>query len=147
MSAVAPPSRTIPFYTAHDGKQTIPAVQDQLFTASFTIGAQGGDNIIVLIQLQDAMGNDMAQANCILAYLSDDAAGADVTGTGPSTETIIDTDGDIIAIITAKKVYLLTSESDGDIGLDVEESGSKTWYLVLVMPDGRLVVSDAITFV
>ena len=42
-------------------------------------------------------------------------------------------------------VFLLTSESDGDIDIDFTDSGAQTVYLVLVMPNGRLVISSAIT--
>jgi len=42
---------------------------------------------------------------------------------------------------------LLVSESDGDIDIDFTESGaSLECYLVLVMPDGSLVVSDIVSF-
>ena len=145
MGAVAPPTRVMPYKTSSDGKQYIPVVQDELYTASMTIGTEGSNKIDVTIQLQDGVGNDMAQRVNIYAYLSDDAEGDDLTGTGPSTETVIKTDG-VIDIVTAKKSYRLTSEGDGDIDITIEESGVATWYLILVMPDGRLVASDAITF-
>lgn len=44
------------------------------------------------------------------------------------------------------KAFHLVSESDGDIDINIGEDGVDTWYLVLVMPNGRLVVSGAITF-
>ena len=145
MGAVAPPSRTYPYLTGAGGKRDIPAVQDELYTASFTIGTEAANVINVVIQLQDAMGNDMAQRNALTCYLSDDANGDSVTGTGPSSESAIGTDG-VLELIVAKKIYYIVSESDGDIDIDFTETGDKTWYLVLVMPDGRLVVSDAIDF-
>jgi hypothetical protein len=50
-----------------------------------------------------------------------------------------------IPIVTGK-TFLLVSEADGDIDLAIGEAGAGTWYLVLVLPNGKLVVSDAITF-
>lgn len=44
------------------------------------------------------------------------------------------------------KSFRLISESDGDIDINIGEDGVDTWYLILVMPDGRLVASGAITF-
>lgn len=48
--------------------------------------------------------------------------------------------------VGAARAFTLISESDGDIDISISESGAKTMYLVLVMPNGRLVVSGAITF-
>ena len=36
--------------------------------------------------------------------------------------------------------------SDGKLDLDLEDSGSPTFYLNVVLPDGRLATSGAITF-
>ena len=52
----------------------------------------------------------------------------------------------MLTALVTKKVYLLTGESDGDIDIDITETGVATWYLILVMPDGRHVASGAITF-
>lgn len=48
--------------------------------------------------------------------------------------------------IGGPKMWQLVSESDGDIDLNITEAGVKTWYLVVVNPDGLLRVSGAITF-
>jgi len=48
--------------------------------------------------------------------------------------------------IAGAKAWMLTSESDGDIDLVVTEAGAATWYLVLVLPNGKRIVSGAITF-
>ena len=118
----------------------------ELYGATITIGAEtGGNTIAVTIQLTDFRGADLATRANVIAYLSDDANGDSLTATGPSTETVIGTDGVLAALIT-KKVYLFISESDGDIDLTVVESGAATWYLILCMPNGQLVASEAITF-
>lgn len=44
------------------------------------------------------------------------------------------------------KAFMLTSESDGDIDINITETGVKTWYLNVVMPDGTIETSGAITF-
>lgn len=49
--------------------------------------------------------------------------------------------------IGGAKAWLLTSEADGDIDITFTHTGgAKTLYLVLVLPDGSLSVSPAITF-
>lgn len=48
--------------------------------------------------------------------------------------------------IASPKAWQLTSESDGDIDINITESGVATWYLVLVNPQGSIQASGAITF-
>ena len=115
-----------------------------LADAVITVGAEADDAIAVGIQLQDASGVDLAHSAGIMAYISDNDDGSSVTATAP-TSTAIGTDGLAIPIVTGK-TFLLVSEADGDIDLAIGEAGAGTWYLVLVLPNGKLVVSDAITF-
>jgi hypothetical protein len=120
-------------------------VYEKMGTPSFVIGAEGGNAINVAIQLKDAAGNDLAVRGSVLAYLSDDANGDSVAATAPDGNVAIGTDGVLLPVV-ADKVFQLVSEADGDIDIDIGESGADTWYLILVMPDGRLVASNAITF-
>lgn len=113
--------------------------------ASLSVGAEAGNAIVVSIQLQDMNGNDLANRGSVLAYLSDDANGDSVAATAPDGGVAIGTDGLAIPLV-AGKCFLLTSEADGDIDLELTESGADTWYLVVVLPHGELAVSGAITF-
>jgi len=115
-----------------------------LGTPVITVAAAVGDVINVSIQLKDAAGADLAVRGALIAYLSDDANGDSVAGTAPDT-VAIGTDGLAIPLV-AGKAFQLVSEADGDIDIDITEDGADTWYLILVLPDGRLVASDAITF-
>lgn len=110
----------------------------------FTIGAEASNVINVGIQLKDGIRN-LGQRAGVIAYLSDDANGDAIAATAPSVGVSIGTDGLAIPIVADKALHLV-SESDGHIDLDIEEAGAATWYLVLVLPDGSLKVSDAITF-
>lgn len=111
----------------------------------FTIGAEtGGNTINVGIQLKDK-GVDLSRRASVLAYLSDDANGDSIAGTAPSGGVAIGTDGLAIPLV-ANKAFQLVSEADGDIDLDIVEASGDTWYLIVVLPDGRLVASNAITF-
>lgn len=114
--------------------------------ATFTVGAEtGGNTINVAIQLHNPNGIDCAQRVGIPFYLSDDANGDSVVATAPSGGIAIGTDG-LMFEWTDNKAGMLVSEADGDIDITIIEAGAKTLYIVLVMPDGSLVVSDAVTF-
>ena len=117
----------------------------KLAAAVVAVGEENADIVNVSIQLNDANGDALASRASLLAFLTDAAAGEAATATAPDGKVAVGTDGGCIHL-TADKVFLLTSEADGDIDLDIEESGAATWYLVLVLPDGSRVVSDAITF-
>ncbi len=121
-----------------------PETPAALGTPTITVGAEAGNVINVAIQLKDAAGADLAQRGALIAYLSDDANGDSVAGTAPDT-VAIGADGLAIPLV-AGKAFQLVSEADGDIDIDITEAGADTWYLILVLPDGRLVASEAITF-
>jgi len=114
-------------------------------TPTIVVGSESANVINVAIQLNDAAGNALSARGAVLAYLSDDANGDSIAGTAPDGNVAVGTDGLLIPIVT-DKAFLLISESDGDIDLDIGESGADTWYLIVVMPDGTLVASGAITF-
>ncbi len=142
-------SESYPFATAHDGKK-IPIVDDglgakgELHNAVMVVGAEGGSTINVTIQLKDVLGVDLAKAASVWAFLSADAAGLAVDANAMSTAPAIGTDGDMKIALTWF-MFLLTSEADGDIDIDFVDSGTNSHYLVLVMPNGRHVVSGVIT--
>lgn len=120
--------------------------RNNIGSVEFTVGAEAANSINVAIQLKDGAGDDMAVANAVWFYLSDDAGGDGVTATAPDGDIAVGTDGAILAEATADKVFLILSEADGDIDLDIGEAAGGTWYLVAVLPDGHISVSDAITF-
>lgn len=111
---------------------------------TITVGTEAANAINVAIQLKDGV-KDLGQRGSVFAYLSDDANGDSVAGTAPDGGVAIGTDGLAIPLV-AGKAFQLVSEADGDVDITITESGVDTWYLVVVLPDGRLVVSDAITF-
>ena len=136
-----------PFGTTWDGKKT--AAMDshgtlgELYGATITVGSEAGSTINVVIQLTDFFGKDLATAASLIAYYSADSGGQ-TAAADTSTETAIGTDG-LLSILLAKRVWRLTCETDGDIDLDFVDTNTNTHYLVLVMPNGSLVISDAIT--
>jgi hypothetical protein len=113
--------------------------------ATFVIGADAGTTINVAIQLVDGNAADIAVRGSVFAYLSDDANGDSIAGTAPSGGWAIGTDGLLIPVVTNKAAQLV-SEADGDIDITITEAGTATWYLILAMPNGKLVASTAIAF-
>ena len=111
---------------------------------TFTIGAEADNARAVAVQVQYGAA-DVAAPVGLMAYLSDSADGGDVAGTAPSGGVAAGTDGVLIPVVAGKAFYLI-SEADGDIDITITETGTDTWYLVIVLPNGRLVVSEAISF-
>ena len=113
--------------------------------ATVTIGTETANTISAVIQLTDYNGHDLGVRGAVRAYLSNDANGDSLLTTAHSSSPAIGTDGLLIPLVT-DKVFELISEADGDIDITFTETGAHTSYLILIMPDGRLVASGAITF-
>jgi hypothetical protein len=112
--------------------------------ASITVGAEAGDARAITIQLKDFKGADIDYVENVLAVLYLNAARTAFVVTGGSTGIAIGADGALLALV-AKKVFLLTSEADGDIDLTWTDTGTEAAYLGLHLPNGRIVLSDALT--
>jgi len=109
--------------------------------ATITVGSANTATVTASIQLKDYLGAELAVAGTIWAYLSDDADGLDACATSPTTDMANGTDGEC-QIVSAEHVYLLTSEADGDIDLSLGyTTGAHDFFLVLVLPNGKRVVS------
>jgi hypothetical protein len=119
----------------------------KVLDATFTIGAEATDVINVAIQLEWASGEAVDRSCAVLAYLSDNADGSTLIATAHSGGAAIGTDGLAIEVV-ADKAFWLISESDGDIDINLTHvTTAKTAYLVVVLPSGDIVVSDAIAHV
>lgn len=115
--------------------------------AVITVGAEATNVVNCAIQLyadEDAQV-ELENVATVDYWLSDDSGGAGVAATAPDGGIAIGTDGDIHELVAGKAGYL-TSEADGDIDVDVTESGTDTFYLVIKLPTGRLIVSSALVF-
>ena len=114
---------------------------------TFVIGTEGSNIINVGIQLEQPDGTDLDEVVCVRAFLSDASTGIGLTAGVPDGSVAIGTDGAIIETTLTDGSWLLQSEVDGDIDIDINDvTGTPTWYLVVILPDGTQVVSDAITF-
>ena len=112
--------------------------------ASITVGAESTNVRAITIQLKDARGNDIdyVEEVDLVLFLSADRLAYVVTG--GTTGIAIGTDGALQTIL-AKKVFRATSEADGDIDLTWTDTGTEAAYLGVRLPNGRWVMSDALT--
>lgn len=112
---------------------------------AMVVGTEVPNDINVTGQVNDGLGNDLATATALDFYLADDAAGLTPSTSAPDGGIAIGTDGALIESVANLSGKIIT-EADGDFDIDLTESGVATWYLVVVLPTGALVVSGAITF-
>lgn len=112
--------------------------------ATIVVGAESTNVRAITIQLLDANGKDIdyvEEVGLVLFLTADKLA---YVVTGGSTGIAIGTDGALQTIV-AKKVFTATSEIDGDIDLTWTDTGTEVAYLGVKLPNGRYVISDALT--
>lgn len=111
----------------------------------YTIGTESANAINVAVQLIDREnGNEVKERVALAWYLASNATG-DAISAAPDGGIAIGTDG-LLLEWTNNISGLVVSEADGDIDVTIGESTAKSFYLVLVAPDGKIYPSSAITF-
>ena len=129
-----------------DPRSTYEALKAQGMTATFVIGAEAANVKNVAIQLRDEEDTALGERASVSAYFSDDANGDSLIATAPSGAVAIGTDGVLYDVGAAKKVFVLSSEANGRINVNITEAGVKTLYVIVVLPSGRHVASGAVTW-
>jgi len=127
---------------SNEVKNVLEVVEGGVAGATFTIGTESANAIIVSIQLTDDNGDDIAAASAVTILLFDDAAGA-AFNTDDFT-IAAGTDG-AVAEAVADKVIHAVSESDGDIDLSLTIAGAATTYVAVVLPGGKMAISAVVT--
>jgi len=120
-------------------------LDDQVADASFSIGTESADVITVSVQLLNAAATAVSAPAAVLGYLASDALAMErytITNTG---DIASGTDGFVVELVD-NSVFLGVSESDGDLDIAISASGTPSMYLALVLPNGALATSGAITF-
>jgi hypothetical protein len=115
--------------------------------ATITVSAEGATTANtrdITIQLLDADGKDIDYVETVEIIMFLDAGREAFVVTGGSTGIDVGTDGALLDVV-AKKYFLATSEADGDIDLEWLDTGTEVAYLGLRLPNGRFVMSDALT--
>lgn len=149
-------------FTDNDGTERIAVDEDGLDIKAGGVLKKGGVALIggatigitdnedgtfsIAVQLNDSGGNALATHGAVFAYLSKDANGDTVCADGTDTsEFIIGTDGLYLETIADIAGWFI-SEADGDIDMTVTVITTKKAYLVIVLPDGRLVVGAEMAY-
>lgn len=127
------------------------ALDDYTIPAYATLVAGSEDTNVVNVAIQlyaDADGTiELDNVASVEIWISDAATGIGLAATAPDGGFAIGTDGDILAELVTSKFAIVQSEADGDIDIDVTESGTDTFYVALRVPaTGRVFVSGAATF-
>ena len=114
--------------------------------AVITLGTPTTGAFPVTVQLKGPSGVDMAYPAGVFCYLAKDSAGMEVVADQTDTTDITTlTDGLWLETI-ADVAGMAISEADGDIGFTITVASGKHAYLVVVLPTGRLVVSDIMSY-
>ena len=111
--------------------------------ATITVGDESTNVRAITIQLLDANGDDVSEVTVVELFVFANAAGTAIATTGGSTGIEIGTDGAILSTLVAKKHFVLSSESDGDIDLTWTDTGTESVALGLKLPNGNIVVTSA----
>ena len=109
--------------------------------ASITIGAENTNVRAITIQLKDANGADIDYVENFEIHVFANAART-AYATGGSTGVAIGTDGALLAVV-AKKIFKCTSEADGDWDGTWTDTGTESVALGILLPTGRMVMSEA----
>lgn len=111
--------------------------------ATFSIGSEAAEAIVVSIQLKDFLGRDLTARTAVKVYLLDDANG-DAFNTDNYTTVAAGTDGALVEAV-ADKVLECICEADGDLDVSLTITGAATTYVAVVLSDGTLAISGAVT--
>lgn len=116
--------------------------------ATFTIGAEAANVINVAVQLAEAKAGRNVGQRCVLkCYLADNADGHGLTATVPTSTVAIGTNGEKLAALVTDKAFLILTDASGRFDLNLTQTAAPvTYYLVVVLPDGSLTISSAITY-
>lgn len=120
------------------------SITPEAVDAEITVADEDTNVRDITIQLKDANGNDIQSRQVVELLVLADANGDAFVTTGGSTGIEIGTDGALVAVV-AKKYFKAISEADGDIDLTWTDTGTEAAYLGVLLPSGRLVISDALT--
>jgi len=124
---------------------------NKVHSASIAVGVEDTDVIPISIQLTSATGGTAAGIVSLMAYLSDTADGSTVTNLSPDTYVVVpDGVGYLTSITTdgadSNRLFHLISDVNGSINISISDTTTRGWYLVLMLPYGKIKVSDIIQF-
>ena len=121
------------------------SIIDCAYDAEFTIADQSDETRLVTIQFKDFEGKNLDVPFSGIIYLSTDSAG--LTFNALTDAELLEATYGKLQVLVTKLMYQLVTNAAGKIDVTVTENDTTSHYLVLVMPNGKLVVSDELTFI
>ena len=102
---------------------------------NYAISPGASDIVEIAITMQDGHGTAIAEPFLINVWLSDDAAGVDITGTTASgTVQPKTSSGVIFQTITAKKVLSVQALATGIFTLEITDTNTTGFFIVTQIP-------------
>lgn len=112
--------------------------------ATITVGAEVADVRAITVQLKDANGANINYAEMVEFVTLLNAAGTDFAVTGGSTGLAAGASGKALQVV-AKKLFKVISTTAGLITVTYTDIGTEAVFLGVRLPNGRLVISSALT--
>ncbi len=112
--------------------------------ATISVGVEAADARAITIQLKDAAGNNMDSVSYVELILFLDAAGTTFVVTGGSTGIAQGASGKILALV-AKKFFAGLTTAAGLMALTWTDTGTEAAFLGVRLPNGRIIMSTALT--
>ena len=119
----------------------------QAASATITLGDEDGGVRTVTIQLKDGNGANVAAATGLRCYLATAATGqelGEITADGLAIAS--SGKGLFIANSSSKIDGTLVSDNTGLINAQITGDAGETYYLILILPNGKISASAAIAF-
>ena len=111
----------------------------------YTIGTESTNIITVKVEIL-AYSTAVPLPIVFDAYLSEASDGEGLTGTALSADWADGGDGSLFFQISSGKYARWQTNDSGSCQIAMNHSGVRTLYLVVLLPNGLLSVSDAITW-
>jgi hypothetical protein len=112
-------------------------------TTTPSVAAEAANVVAVAAQFT-AGGSNIAYRFNGHFFLSDDSSGIGFAATGPDS-VAAGAEGKVLLVV-AKKLYAFQTNAAGLVNIDVTHAGAGTFYMVFVLPNGKQIVSGALTF-
>ena len=109
-----------------------------------TPGIEAANQIAVSATLYDGNGNAVTQPYALHWWLADNQYGQGLA-VAPNVGVDVDANGYMVEYI-ANRAGIIMTEDNGGFSFELEHTTTGTWHVVVVLPDGRLSISSAITF-
>lgn len=115
-------------------------------SATITVSAEDTNVRQILVTLKDANGVaiDYIETVTLIVFLNAAKTAFVVTGGTTGIELGAGGQGAILALV-AKKVFLATTEVNGQLDLKWTDTGTEAAFLGVALPNGEIVMSSALT--